>query len=95
MMATILRERNGTTYLRKVSREKAGSKATRERLARDADVAAAWYVDAVGDVLSGGIELTTLLRSPDQFARVEEKVVNKWDVQQVSKSWVEEALPKL
>jgi hypothetical protein len=94
VMAIILRERNGPNYLRRVTREKAGSHATRRRLDQYAQVAVAWYLDAVGDVVAQGMELTTLLRSQDLFKRVEEKILSKWEVQRVSQAWVDDALPK-
>jgi hypothetical protein len=94
VMSIVLRERNGANYMRRLTREKAASNETRKRLDNYAQVAATWYVDAVGDLIAGGVELTTLLRSPELFKRVDEKIFAKWEVQRVSKAWVDDALPR-
>jgi hypothetical protein len=91
----ILRSRNGSTYIEKLKREVASSKATAGRLSQYSEVGVAWYVQAVRDLLDGGEDLSTLTRSEASYDRVRKKVETSWKTFSVSKQWVEGALPAL
>ena len=95
VMAFVLAERNGTAYLDRLKRQVAGSSKTRDRLAAYGNVAVVWYVQAVKDLLATGADLPQLVRAQESFPRVRDKVLAQWKVQSMSKSWVDEALPKL
>jgi hypothetical protein len=95
VMATILAERNGATYLSKITRESASSKANRQRLASYARLAVEWYAEIMQDLINAGTDLNVLIRTQDTFAKIRTKVVSKWKVQAMSPKWVDDALPKL
>jgi hypothetical protein len=95
VMATILAERNGPTYLSQITRETASSKANRQRLAAYAKLAVEWYAEIMQDLIDAGTDLNVLIRTQDTFAKIRTKVVSKWKVQAMSPKWVDDALPKL
>lgn len=95
VLAVVLRERNGSTYVNRIKMETACSKATRERLDKYATVSVSWYLEIVGDLLSNGVDLTKMIRSQQIFQRVEDKLHSKWEIQSASKRWVDDALPMI
>jgi len=94
-MGLILHERNGKTFLNKLKPEVAVSKATEGRLENYATVALEWYVEAVSDLMSAGNEITTIVRSQDNWGSIAQKIRSRWNVYKLSKKAMEEALPKL
>lgn len=94
-MGLILRERNGGTYLQGLQRDVAVSKRTRERLEKYATVAVVWYVQAMKDMAESGADLAQLVKSQDQYPKIESKILASWKVQSLSKSWLDDALPKV
>ena len=94
-MGLILHERNGKTFLNKLKPEVATSKATEERLRNYATIAMEWYVSAARDLINTGHEITTIVRSPDNWKSISQKITSQWSVYKLSKKVVEEALPKL
>jgi hypothetical protein len=95
VMGTILSERNGATYLSRIARDVAGSKANRRRLSTYATLAVVWYTEIMQDLIDNGQDLNLLIRSQDTFGKIRSKVLTKWKVQSMDKQWVERALPKL
>jgi hypothetical protein len=95
VMAIILRERNGATFLPRLKREVAGSKATAARLDPYAKLATVWYVQAIKGFLGGGAILSQLVRSQDFYPKLRDQIIANWKVQSMSKTWVEDAMPKL
>lgn len=94
-MAIILHERNGKTFLNKLTADVAVSKATENRLGNYAAIALEWYVEAMQDLIDAGNEVTTLVRSQEWWTKVRQKVVSKWKVYSLSRNVVEEGLPAL
>ena len=94
-MGLILHERNGKTFLNKLKPEVATSKATEKRLKNYATIAMEWYVDAATDLINAGHEITTIVRSPDNWKSISRKIASRWNVYNLSTNVVEEALPKL
>ncbi|MDQ3692700.1 MAG: AIPR family protein [Chloroflexota bacterium] len=95
VMGTILAERNGATYLSRITRATAGSKANRQRLSSYAVLAVEWYAEIMKDLIDSGTDLNVLIRTQDTFAKIRAKVLTKWKVQVLSQAWVDDALPKL
>jgi hypothetical protein len=95
VMGVILAERNGATYLTRISRETASSNASRTRLSKYAVIAVEWYIEAMQDLIDNGADLNVLIRNQDTFSRIRSKVLTKWRVQSLSSQWVDDALPKL
>ena len=94
-MGIILHERNGKTFINKLRSEVAASKATEDRLKNYATIALEWYVEAMTDLIDTGSELTTILRSQENWGKVSQKIKSKWNVFKLAKKVVQEALPKL
>ena len=94
-MGLILHERNGKTFLNKLKPEVATSKATEQRLKNYAAIAMEWYVSAATDLINAGHEITTIVRSQDNWKSISQKITSQWNVYKLSKKVVEEALPKL
>lgn len=95
VMAVILNERNGSTYLGRLKREVVTSNRTKERLERYSQLAVIWYVQAVKDLISSGLPLSQIVRSQEMFQKIRDKILTNWRVQSMSKAWVDDALPKL
>ncbi len=95
VMGTIMAERNGPTYLTRITRTTASSNANRARLSKYALIAVEWYIEAMQDLIDNGAEINVLLRNQDTFTRIRSKVLTKWRVQALSPQWVDDALPKL
>jgi len=94
-MAIILHERNGKTFLNKLKGDVAVSKATGQRLKNYATMALEWYVEAMQEVTGAGIEVSTLVRSQESWAKIRQKLEAKWKVYSLAKNVVEDALQKL
>jgi hypothetical protein len=95
VMAIILHERNGNTFLNKLKAEVAGSKKTGSRLKNYATIALEWYVEAVGETSGPELEISTIVRSQEYWTKIREKIIAKWKVYSLAKRVVEDALPKL
>ena len=95
VMAVILHERNGQTFLNQLKPAVAVSKKTRERLANYAAIALEWHVSAMRDLLEAGNELPVLVRSQDSWEKIKAKAVSQWKVYRLSRKAMEESLPKL
>jgi hypothetical protein len=95
VMGILLHERNGNTFLNVLKGEVATSKKTAERLENYAATALEWYVEAMTDLMVSGVEITTLVRSPDSWGRIKAKMMSKWKVFRLAKKVVEDSLPKL
>lgn len=94
-MAIILHERNGKTFLNKLKPDVAVSKATEGRLKSYATVALEWYLEVMQELIDGGAEVTTLVRSQDSWAKIRQRLLSKWKVFSLAKKVVEDALPVL
>ena len=94
-MGLILHERNGKTFLNKLKPAVATSKATEARLKNYAAIAMEWYVIAATDLINAGQEITTIVRSPENWKSISQKIKSNWNVYKLSKKVMEEALPKL
>ncbi len=94
-LSLILRERNGANYLDKIKRDVVGSKNTRDRLLKYAELAVILYVQAARDTVANGAIFSKVLRSQDSYPRVQDKIRTYWEMQSMSKTWVEDVLPKL
>ncbi len=94
-MAIILHERNGKTFLNKLKPEVAVSKATEGRLRSYATVALEWYLEVMQELIDGGAEVTTLVRSQDSWTKIRQRLLSKWKVFSLAKKVVEGALPTL
>lgn len=95
VMATILHERNGKTFLNKLKPAVAVSKKTESRLENYATIALEWYVQAMLELREAGNEVTTIVRSQDYWGRIRSKVQSQWKVYRVAKAVMEAALPTL
>ena len=94
-MAIILHERNGNTFLNKLKAEVAVSKKSGSRLRNYATVALEWYVEVVRETSGRELEVSTIVRSQEYWAKIREKIIGKWKVYSLAKKVVEDALPKL
>lgn len=94
-MAIVLHERNGKTFLNKLKGEVAVSHATEQRLKNYATIALEWYVEAMREAIDAGAEVTTLVRSQDQWTKIRQRVEGKWKVYSLAKKVVADALPVL
>ena len=96
IMGRIIRERNGATFESKMSVENVASERCRSRLKKYGLYALTVYLDAVEDVLDReGVELTTILRSPDYFHRIVRQIMRRFERESMGRKWMDEALPKL
>lgn len=96
VMAQVLQQRNGGTYLNNLKREVVTSKKTMERLAVYAQVACVWYVRATRQMVGSGgqQQLSSLLRTQDSYPQLRKAIDEEWSVQSIDKSWVQ-SLPML
>jgi AIPR protein len=94
-MAIVLHERNGKTFLNKLRGDVAVSKTTGQRLKNYATMALEWYVEVMQEMESGGLEVSTIVRSHDNWSKIRQKLEAKWTVYSLAKKVVEDALPKL
>jgi AIPR protein len=92
-VGVLLAERNGGTFLNRLTREIAGSKRTREKLQSYAEVALVWYVQALRDMVEAGGDISQILRSEESWPKIHNRILASWRVQSRSATWVEEALP--
>jgi hypothetical protein len=95
VMAIILHERNGKTFLNQLKPAVAVSKKTEGRLENYATIALEWYAQAMTELIEGGNEVTTIVRSQDFWTRIRSKVLSTWKVYKVAKGLMEASLPTL
>jgi hypothetical protein len=95
ILGIILDKRNGNTFVTRLKRDVAGSKATSERLKPYAKLSVLWYVQAVKAFVDAGAVLTQLVRSQEFYPKLRDRITENWKVQSMSKAWVDDALPKL
>lgn len=95
VMAIILHERNGKTFLNKLRPAVAVSKKTEARLENYATISLEWYVQAMVELIEAGNEVTTIVRSQDFWTRIRSKVQSQWKVYKVAKDLMEASLPTL
>lgn len=95
VMAIVLHERNGKTFLNRLKGEVAVSKATEGRLRNYAAVALQWYVEAMEELIEAGTEASTLVRSQESWKKIASKIVGRWKVFSLAKDVVKGALPEL
>jgi hypothetical protein len=94
-MSVILHQRNGATFLNSIKGDVATSKKTQERLTKYAVVALEWYVELMGNLVSAGGNIASLVRSPDAWLKIHPLIISKWKVFSLAKAIVEATLPKL
>lgn len=95
IMAVLLKERNGAPYIGRLKRDVVGSKHMLERLSKYATLSAVWYIETLKDMLEAGSDLSQIVRSQDNFIKIKDKILTKWRVQSLSKSWLKDAVPKI
>jgi len=95
-MSRILTSRNGATYLNSCVESAILSKATRTRLHKYAEYARDSYVQAVMDQSQiENAELATLVRQPDFFKKVMDRIGRQYEKDARASSWLKEALPPI
>jgi hypothetical protein len=95
-MSRILSLRNGATYLNICSESAVLSKATSSRLRKYAEYARDLYVQAVMDQSElETAELATLVRQPEFFRKVMDRVGRQYEKDARASSWLKEALPSI
>lgn len=94
-MSVILHQRNGATFMNALKADVATSKKTIERLQKYAVVALEWYVELIGDLVTAGGSIASLVRSPDAWTKIRPKIQSKWKVYALAKAQMEASLPKL
>lgn len=95
IMGVILHERNGQTFLNKLKPEVASSKATARRLENYATISLEWYVDIMTELVAGGEEVASLVRSQTGWQKMKPKILSRWKVYRLAPKAMEESLPKL
>ncbi len=95
IMALILHERNGQTFLNTIKATVATSKTTVRRLENYATIGLEWYIEIMEDLITAGEEVPTLVRSQAGWLKMKPKILSKWKIYRLSKKAMEEALPKL
>lgn len=95
IMAVLLHERNGTTFLNKIKAEVAGSNATLQRLENYATVALEWYVEVVSEMIENKEDISSIVRSQASWTKIKGKVIGKWKIFRLAKALMEQSLPKL
>ena len=95
VVAVPMHERNGNTFLNRITAETASSKRATRRLSNYARVALEWYVDAMRELVGSGNEVASLVRTQEGWAKVRPKILTKWKIFELSKKLMEEALPRL
>jgi AIPR protein len=95
-MGLILELRNGANYLANVDSGRIQGNRMRQRLAGYAEFALNEYLPAARDEaeVQGG-ELSTLVRSPQFYERVEQRIRRNYRKQALAEKWLDEALPRL
>ena len=72
------------------------SKRAYGRIRQYAELSTVWYKQAVAEMLeSTGTDLSVLIREPDFFERVAERITSLHEAYSVNKEWIKGALPKL
>jgi hypothetical protein len=96
VLGHVARLRNGATYVKALAEEQITSKAGRERVRKYAKYAVEAYLRCVKDAqeIQGG-ELPTLIRSPQFFDKVRDRVESKYRTESLSRDWLNDVLPKL
>jgi hypothetical protein len=95
MMGVILHERNGQTFLNKLKPEVAASKATGRRLKNYATISLEWYVEIMNQLVAGGEEVASLVRSQTGWQKMKPNILSRWKVYRLAPKAMEESLPKL
>lgn len=96
VMALILELRNGPAYLVNIDARQVHGKRMAQRLARYAEFALNEYLPAARDEADvQKEELSTLVRSPHFYERVEQRNRRNYRKQALAEKWLEEALPRL
>ena len=95
IMGFLLHQRNGKTFLNKISAEKAASNKTIGRLKNYAVVALEWYVEVMTDQIDTGKEVSSLVRSQENWLKLMPRFNSKWKMFRVATDYMENALPKL
>lgn len=97
VMAQLLKERNGLNYLTTLKEEQVSSKRTADRLKSYAQYAARLYIAAVADEaeIQIGVELPTLVRQKEFFAKVLKRALRQYEKDALNKDWIDGVLPKL
>jgi hypothetical protein len=95
-LARIAQLRNGPTYLKSITEERASSNTALQRLKKYARYALLQYVDAVNTLAENSTdELHTLIRQRDFWSKVAERVERGYKKDAIAKAYIDEALPKL
>ncbi len=95
-MSKILSLRNGATYLSNCSESAILSKAMLSRLRKYAEYARDAYIQAVMDQSElEEAELATLVRQPDFFKKVVDRIGRQYEKDARASSWLKEALPPI
>lgn len=95
IMAVLLHERNGTTFLNKIKSEVVGSNTTLQRLDNYAKVALEWYVEVLSEMIENNEDISSIVRSQTSWGKIKAKIVSKWKVFRLAKDLMEQSLPKL
>jgi len=96
VMSRIMSLRNGATYLKGLTEERASSTHAVQRLRRYAEYARNAYVGAVGDLAEvTKEELPTLIRSREFFQKAVERAERTYRKDAMADKWLSEALPKI
>jgi hypothetical protein len=96
VMASIMELRNGTSYLARLEIGQIQSRKMKARLARYAEFALNEYLLAAKDEAQvQKEEFATLVRSPQFYQRVDQRVRRNYRKQALAEKWLEEALPKV
>jgi len=93
----VLAERNGASFVQRIKREVVVSKKTTDRLRAYLKIAVVWYVESMREILGRGQShgLNQVLRAQETSQLIKQSVIAKWKVQSMSRSWLDDALPKL
>ncbi len=96
VMSKVLSLRNGATFLKGAKEQNILSKSVAKRLRGYSEYARDAYVQAVLDQATvEKQELATLIRSPDFYARVIERIERSYQTTARAAGWVSEVLPRL
>jgi len=96
VMARVMALRNGATYLKGLTEERAASARSVQRLRKYADYARNVYVAAVADLAEAAKEeLPTLIRSREFYEKVVERIGRTYEKDAMAEKWLSEALPKI
>jgi hypothetical protein len=96
VMADIMLLRNGAAYLSNCSESILTSKGTGGRIQKYAEYARDKYIQAVIDQGElDGAELHTLVRNPDFYGKVRDRIKRNYQKDALATLWLKEALPPL